>query len=408
MLNEWRANVWLVVELIIVILVVQFIFSSLYSIYSSYEASAGVDCDDIYVANLNTLWEGKEGYVPYDSLHSRQTDIEVLLAQLRTNPYVEVVATGSQGSLPYNYNYLGNQVSCKLDDGEEIYFQGNTRAMSPEMMEVFRLSGANGETSEQLAWILRKGDFILASAEVNYYGEGPDDVGCFLGKDVILDADSLAVFHVGAVANGMRRSDYEPRWSGVIYRLIEPDDITKVVFRVKPGMGHQFLESLKESDKHVGNVYITDFESIDRLRDACQINTTQRIRNYIICAVFLLLVIFLGFLGTFWFRTQQRVPEIAIRKVNGASNRNIYARFFAEGLIMLFAAAVITVPFTIWTITSDTFAKLGILPSGMFSNVNIQGAVLSILLLAVLIITGIYPPARKATAVDPAQALKDM
>lgn len=407
MLNEWRTNVWLVVELIIVILVIQFIFSSLYNIFSMHVHSAGVDCDDVYVANLRTLGEDKEGYVPYDSLHSRETDIEVLLAQLKTNPYVEIVASGSMASLPYHYNYTGNQLSLRKDDGEEIYFQANMRIMSPEMIKLFRIHGTNGETSEQLAEILANGEFILGPLDKDY-NDAVADAEEFLGKDVMLGGDSLLIFHVGAVANTMRRTDYEPLWSGVIYRLISPQDISHIAFRVKPGMGHQFLESLKESDKRAGNVYLTDFVSIDRMRDSAQINITQTVRNFVICTVFMLLVIFLGFLGTFWFRTQQRVPEIAIRKVNGASNRNIYARFFAEGLIILVVAVIVTAPFTIWTITSDTFAKLGILPSGMFSRVNIQGAVFTILVLAVLIITGIYPPARKATAVDPAQALKDM
>ena len=47
---------------------------------------------------------------------------------------------------------------------------------------------------------------------------------------------------------------------------------------------------------------------------------------------FLLLNIFLGLLGTFWFRTQQRRSEIALHKVHGASDMSIFTRLISEGL----------------------------------------------------------------------------
>lgn len=406
MLNEWRANIWLVVELIIVVLIVQVIFSTLYNIYTKYKSGAGVDCNDVYVAALHTLSEGKEGYVPYDSIHSRTTDIEVLLAQLRSNPYVETVATANYSSMPYNYNYIGNMLSFKDEAGKEFVFGGNTRSMSPEMMKVFRISGENGETSEQLGAMLEKGSALIARPERKYHDDESSDASDFLGKDVIYGCDSLRIYNVGAITTGMRRSDYESLWAGVIYLKLYPDEITNLVFRTKPGMGRLFLESLQESDMQAGNVYLTDFRSIDDMRRSCQIRTSNFIRNYIICALFMLLVIFLGFLGTFWFRTQQRVSEIAIRKVNGASNRDIYVRFFAEGLIMLGAAVLLTLPLTIWIMVGPSSAILEALPMDIY--IKIPAAVLAVVVLAVLIVAGIYAPARKATVIDPALALKDM
>lgn len=50
---------------------------------------------------------------------------------------------------------------------------------------------------------------------------------------------------------------------------------------------------------------------------------------------FLLLNIFLGLLGTFWFRTQQRRSEIALHKAHGASDMSIFVRLISEGLLLL-------------------------------------------------------------------------
>lgn len=133
-------------------------------------------------------------------------------------------------------------------------------------------------------------------------------------------------------------------------------------------------------------------------------DVVQAVRSITACALFVLVMVFLGFLGTFWFRTQQRVPEIAIRKVNGATNRDIYLRFFAEGMILLAVAVVITMPLTIWIVTN--LAEIVEMPFD--NNAEVAAVIISVVVLALLIIAGIYAPARKAAAVNPAEALKDM
>ena len=143
------------------------------------------------------------------------------------------------------------------------------------------------------------------------------------------------------------------------------------------------------------------------MRDRVHLDINQAIRNFVICSLFIMLVIFLGFLGTFWFRTQQRVSEIAIRKVNGATNGDIYARFFSEGLIMLAMAAVISVPLAFWLFREESLrATLSLLE--LDNTMLAGGAIATILVLGITIVCSIYAPARRATRIDPAAALKDM
>lgn len=51
MLNEWRSNIWLVVELVIVLIVMQWIFTLLSSLYYIHKNSLPVDLGDIYVTD---------------------------------------------------------------------------------------------------------------------------------------------------------------------------------------------------------------------------------------------------------------------------------------------------------------------------------------------------------------------
>ncbi len=400
MLNEWRSNIWIVIELVIVLLVLQLIFGMLYSIYSLRKPVLHADLDDIYVAWIDNLEEDCDGYVPYDSAHSAATDLEMLMTRLRSNPCVEKAGYGTSNSIPYQYNFWGTAVGLPGDEKRTAFV--NVRGISPEMLEVMQIGGVRGETPGQLADIMRRGYTLLSEAEMP--AADTPRAADFVGKDVEKKQDPPEIRHVGAIAELMRRSDFEPTFYSTYYEPIGPEDAQLIVLRLKPGMGHRFVESTNVADMHAGNMFATDFTSMADLRDMCQMETTQTINGITVCALFVLVMIFLGFLGTFWFRTQQRVPEIAIRKVNGATNRDIYQRFFAEGLILLGVAVVVASPVTVWIVRN----LCDLMKMPVFENKLVVPVIYSIVVLGLLIIAGIYAPARRAAAVKPAEALKDM
>ena len=397
MLNEWRSNVWIVLELVIVVLVLQLIFAILYCIFEMRRPALDTDISDIYVAEVSTLDKDCEGYVPYDSVHSYATDFEMLVTKLRSNPNVEKIGYGTGNTAPFQ----GMTISLPGDSSE---FLVNKRSMSPEMLEVFGIRGVHGETPAQLAEMMRKGYILLSEAEEDFDPEAPKAAD-MAGRDVEMkEEDEPKTYHVGAVVQGMRRNDYEPAYYGTCYAPLSPDEAWTIAVRVKPGMGHRFVESLTVADQQAGNLYLTNLTSLVDQRDTSQMQMRQTISGITVCALFVLVMIFLGFLGTFWFRTQQRVPEIAIRKVNGASNRDIYMRFFAEGLVLLGIAAVLTLPLTVWIVMNLS----DILQMPFPTSTIVVAVVFAIVLLALLIVAGIYAPARKAAAVNAAEALKDM
>ena len=120
---------------------------------------------------------------------------------------------------------------------------------------------------------------------------------------------------------------------------------------------------------------------------------------------FLLLNIFLGLLGTFWFRTQQRRSEIALRKALGSTNRDVFRRLLAEGMVILVIA---TIPAVIvdWNLA---YAELNYWMNGTtLEPVRfIITVAITFLLIALMIVLGTYIPARKAMKIEPAEALHD-
>ena len=403
MLNEWRPNVWLVVELVIVICVLHFLFNSLYGIYLSHSGSKGFDFEDVYYAHVGSIKDVFGPNLTKGQIRSHQSDCDMLIAMLKSNPYVEDVIGSEVGKMPYGFSSSFSSISLSSKGSK---YNVDIVSISPDIVRFFRMTGANGETTEELAEIIERGDVIIADCDIF---KDPDEPRAkdFLGKEIYFGNEPFSNTRVGAIAYGMRRGgDYEPTDTRILYMNDEAPWhwVQYITIRVKPGKGHKFLESLTMEDIRAGNSYLEFITSFNDEQYRVNFEANQRIRNNIIFSVFVLMVIFLGFLGSFWFRTQQRVSEIAIRKVSGATNLSIYSRFYGEGLILLCISAVIALPLIYWLSHTEMLSE--------WVSGNLSAALVSMAwtigILALLIVAGIYVPARKATQIEPANAIKEL
>lgn len=396
MRREWRSNVWLLVELVIVGAVMGFILTYMCLVASMRDDNPGYDLRDIFMTRTKYVSPNSTLYIERDSTHNDFTDLAMLLARLRADPRVEYVGAGNN-ALPYNYNFMGQQLS--YGDGDTTYtYLGNSRIMSPDVVRALRLEGLNGETTEELAGCLERGELIISDCEPGMSDNC--DPTRLRGRDVIVNGDSAVVRRVGATARGLARSDYEKLFYGVIYFPLGADEWPReVVIRVKPGKSAEFAASMDTTNLKTGNVYLRSLESIDTMRDRAQLEIDNQTRAFAIGAAFLLMVIFLGFLGAFWFRTTQRQGEIAVRMVNGCRRRDILRRFLGEGMVLLCASVPIAVPIAFYLIPKILY--------GVSAGMMAKGVACAFGLMALLIAAGIWLPAMKAMRVDPADALKD-
>jgi putative ABC transport system permease protein len=186
------------------------------------------------------------------------------------------------------------------------------------------------------------------------------------------------------------------------------DMMGELCVRVKDNMDNDFINNLwKDADKHfrVGNLYISDIQSFQDIRTNFQRLWMNDTRDYLVGGTFLMLNIFLGILGTFWFRTQQRKGEIALFKALGSSNRDVFSREIAEGLILLSVATV----FAIIIDLNLAYAGLNKSNDGVTLEAGrfIITILISYLMTALMIIIGIWFPAKKAMNIQPAEALHE-
>ena len=145
------------------------------------------------------------------------------------------------------------------------------------------------------------------------------DLKDYVGKEFCLDQDTAHLSKLVAALQVVRYDDFS---SGAYSRsavILLPENRlasgNEICLRTNKNESAAFAEQLMKdapSQYRVGNLFLTKVSSFRDIRHTFQLDDMNTLRNYLVGMGFLLLNIFLGLLGTFWFRTQQRKGEMAL------------------------------------------------------------------------------------------------
>ena len=89
--NEWRSNLWLMLELLVVSVVLWFIIDLLYCRIATYLEPRGFDISHCYLLTMGELTDKSPDYHAYTDDAQRRDDIFELMDRLRHRPEVETV-----------------------------------------------------------------------------------------------------------------------------------------------------------------------------------------------------------------------------------------------------------------------------------------------------------------------------
>ena len=169
-------------------------------------------------------------------------------------------------------------------------------------------------------------------------------------------------------------------------------------------MGKKFEEEFNSSAdmRRLRNVYLTQLTDMATARKQSHNNSENQVRLWTAGIVFLLVIIFLGLLGTFWFRIRQRSGEIALRKTCGATSGDIFRRTIGEGLLLLSISIIPAIALE-WVINR----YFNLIEDDTYWTAAVVALIFSIFIMVLMIIAGIAFPARKAMKIEPAIALKE-
>lgn len=419
--NEWRSNLWLGIELLVVSTALWYIFDNFVVVWQQLHMPNSYNTENCFYIELAT--ESHDG-IPGDN-ETRCNEVQTIVKRLRDYPGVQYASlVAHTGSVPHMQS-MWNGNLCDVE-ADSLSFMVAYHFVDPEFFKVLRIPGVDGETPEEMSEKFRYGSIFLSDNVPYKYRMNDNDELTWdyemwekylnssarelMGRRYKLPGDSITRVVTGIIKPFKRMNFEEPQEAVIVASKPEElYDADNILVRVFPEAVADFKDRVTADSQSmftVGNRFVRNVTSFDDLQKSVEANYWKELYYYIFMMVFLLMSIYLGLLGAFWFRTQQRVSEIAIRKVNGATNRQIFGRLISEGFLILILATPLSLVLD-WLMTRY---QLNSAFPGYLYFVPLRfalAALFSFLSLALMITLGIWFPARKAMQVDPALAIKD-
>lgn len=413
--NEWKSNFLILLELFLVLIALFYIVDFLRIQYETYRQPVGFDIDHVYYLRFEQIPSRSADFDTSTVVSERfADDFLTILKRIESDPRVESVGYSAGNTFPYMFRNRFTNFNA-IEEPYHAYI----RTVDPSFFRVFKLSAADGGSWEVLEKALIENKIVVTQTVAEAY----EAKGIPLLNESIWvtdqgNPDSVSL-RVGAVCVPQRYHEfsnadyaYYIHLGGErVLRDLSPDVISmlNVYVRVKPSSDRaDFIQRFQEdlsSQFRLGNLYLADMTPMSFYREQTLRSWLDQVRIYVACAVFLVLNVLFGIIGTFWLRTQRRVPEIGLHMAMGASREKIFRHVFLEAFALL---AIVFLPVA-WICAHLAYLDLWVGTSLPLTTLNRFGVdlIISVLLLILMIALGILIPALKAARLQPTEALRE-
>ena len=401
MAHEWKTNIWFVIELAIVTLAIWTLMTYLWSTCKGVLDPRGFNPEDVYSIDIRSVAKASPYFLP-EYEENFFEDRNELIRRLKENPNVEYVSL-HYNFLPYDLSWIGN--SIRIEGSDSIMYSGNFRYAQPEIIKLLDIKSVTGKSQDELTAMLERGEIFISPDKDFEEKNGP--IEKFVGKTAYTYAAGQYDYPVkiGDIVYSVKREDFDKAPASVIlpYSFEEDERWRRIILKVKPDRGKAFEEDFYSDYDltHLRNTYFTGLKSLVKMGENQNVKKYIQVRFLTGISAFFLLTIFLGLLGSFWFRVQQRVSEIAIRKTFGATDKEIFRRIIGEGLLLLLGG-VLLISACVWPFIKKITESIN---EEWYTILAIEGVTSA--LIAIGIILSLWYPAWRAMRIEPAIAVKE-
>lgn len=420
-----RRNGWLLAELILVAVLSWIIFDPVIVVTYDRHLPLGYDADRLCMVSVGMLQPQAPGYDAQatDSASLMQAYLNIV-ERARQYPDVEqatpvlsFVYPGSQGSSTSSLLAEGDTIGHDLMYVEflphthffETYgFRPGQGSMTPEELSDHTYGELNVVLSENAL------ETLFHTSVYN------NRLRCWM-------VNETDTFYLPVVVGTVGTFKYVSNWRPVpiaFEPVLHPDirsskDDMHVVIRLKEGVSmDRFLHDFKPwmvRQMRVGNLYARNLQAYDDINAAREFSSaTSLYRRNLSIALFFLVNLCLGVIGTFWLQTRTRREEIGVMQSYGATPHRIRLQLLGEGVVLTTVATLVGCFLYLQYAISEGLNKGNAWMQGTAScwvdSFGLHFFIVSFiiyLILLVVVLIGIYIPAWRISNIAPTEALRD-
>jgi len=381
--NRKRANLLIMVEILISFLVLFPIVLMAVHGWSNYRRPLGFDVKDVWVVDLET---GQPSFSEEEAETARRLEsLRQLLAAAKDSP--AVVQVSAALIFPFS-----NSIYAIMDNTNCLFVTDSFK----DVMGVTVTSGRwFREDDSQATWRP-----VLINKRFARERFGTDSP---IGKAIPLEEGEREMRVVGVVEDFRVRGDFSSSQNIIILRVpmttgfaeSVPD---RLLVKVRPGTTAAAEDALIRRLRAVAPGYAFRVKSLEAIRNEyIRLEAAPLIVAALVVG-FLLLMVALGLNGVVWQSIARRTSEIGLRRAQGATIRKIYLQLLGELLLMSSVSVAVGVVVLAQVPVLDLLGafRAGVYTASMFI------ATAGILLLVIL--SALYP-SWLATRVQPVEAL---
>lgn len=423
--NLWsrrRRNGWLLAELILVAILSWYIFDPVMVVTYERHLPLGYDADRLCMVSVGMLPQEAPGYEPQaaDSASLMQTYLN-LVDRARQHPDVE------QATPVLSFVYpgaMGNGTSSFIAEGDSVAHTALFIEFLPHthFFETYGFQSGKGSMSAAQLSDLDNGDYYIMTEDLL---EGMFRTHIYRNQRCwkVNGTDTCYTAVKGTVKSCKYLSDKRP--VPIVFMPLQNPDIRssldnmRIVVRLKEGVRMEhFLHDFRPwmlRQLRIGNLYARELQSYDEINAAREFSdSTVLYRRSLSIALFFLVNLCLGVIGTFWMQTRTRREEVGVMLSYGATPHRIRLLLLGEGTALTTLATFIgcfiylQYAFSEGLNTGSSLME-AVTPSWV-DNFGLHFFLVSLMVYVILLLVvwiGIYIPARRISSISPTEALRD-
>ena len=424
--NQRRMNSWIFIEVIIAGFFLWTVIDPMYVLMTNHFEPKGYEEDGRYVLQLGAYGQS-HGKRDTTVTNEQRKEAFLRIAQMvKDQPEVDSYYICLNRSLPNEGSWSGGQLypdTASIAEKKYVHTQ-RFYFYNSEGSDMFRTLGIKDANTGKEMKVSDKGTGWYVSEEFAKKMYGTTQA---VGKKIFFRKGAPVV--IDGVFKDIKTRDFEASYPLTIqgsndFRVSEYiHRNTLIIFRLKEGVNfHRFYERFqKEVAPHMsqGNYYFKEIKSFADVREELGIfmGVYNKFHLKGSLAIFALLCIFLGMVGTFWIRCNARRQEIGLMRSMGATEARVKKQFLAEAALLVTAAFVFSLILVVnFIVMADGMSQQTVSGETSFALVSewlspgVQFAMVSLityLALLIIALVGTLIPVRRAVKVLPADALRD-